>query len=147
MGLDAVVYKRLEEVRFAPGTNLDAVRVEDVTGEVYFDKDGGDLRREEVEAIHKRLGNMAMIAALHKEIARILASKVGHSILLDKVLYDGTHGGDFIPVEDLAALRWEISLVREKTKAGRSIDLDMFLESMQELVNVSDLQGNPIVFE
>jgi len=147
MGLDAVVYKRLEEISLAPGTDLSTLRVEDTTGEVYFENDAVILSSGDREAVHKRLGNITAIMWVRDEIEKLLPSLRRNSILLRKVVYDGTHSGDFIPVEDLPALKRELSVVRQRVTPNRVSDLlHEFLDSMDELIAAAEQQGNPIVF-
>jgi hypothetical protein len=147
MGLDAVVYRRLEEVPFPSDSDLSSVRVDELTGEVHFENaEAAVTRREDVVAIKKRLGNMALIAVLYKEISRVLGRSSPPSMLLSKVLYDGTHSGDVIPVEELDRLKHEICLVREKAHSQGSHELEEFLSRIEELITASERQGNPIVF-
>ena len=47
MGLDASVYKRLEEVPLPAGANLDSLRIDELTKEVYFENDKISLRPED----------------------------------------------------------------------------------------------------
>jgi hypothetical protein len=143
MGLDAVVYRRLDEIPLPRDTNLDFVRIEEVTGEVYLEGDRQGLTTQDVRAIHKRLGNIALIAALHDRIGRLLGPNAHHSLLLRKVLYNGTHGGDVIPVKDLGALRSEISFARERSRLQESPELNKFLADMEELVAASQKAWQP----
>ena len=66
-------------------------------------------------------------------------------ILLEKVVYDGTHSGDWIPVEQTPALLKEVDLVlasRDILTQGEK----EFFESMKRLCEASIATGNPIVF-
>jgi hypothetical protein len=126
--------------------SVDLVRVEELTGEVYLDYDTPGLTPKDVRAIHKRLGNMASMAALRDQVGDILGISARQSLLLNKVLYSGTHGGDVIPVEDRDRLKDEILLIREKPNPQVSPELDTFLSDMEELVAASERHGNPIVF-
>lgn len=146
MGLDAVVYKRLEEVTLPHGVNLDSLRVEEITGEVYFENDEVSLSREDIRAVSKRLGNMALINSLRDQISDLFGPRSRSSILVAKILYDGTHAGDVIAIEDLDHLKQEISLVREKNEFRKSREMAEFLSAMDELIVASERHGNPIVF-
>ena len=147
MGLDAVVYRRLEEIPFASGSDLSSVRVDELTGEVHFeDFEASAPRQEDTAAIKRRLGNMALVVTLHENISRILGHRGRNSLLLTKVLYDGTHAGDFIPIEDLDHLKDEVQFVRNHVLPSASAELEEFLFTMGELISVSEQQGNPIVF-
>jgi hypothetical protein len=146
MGLDAVVYKRLEEVAIPQTIDLDLVRVDEYTGEVYLDNDMSGLTPEAVQATHRRLGNIALISALHDEVNKLLAGFSSESLILSKVLYDGTHCGDIIPRDQIDTLQREINLVRGIAGTGASPELQEFLSDMEELASASERHGNPIVF-
>ena len=146
MGLDAVVYKRLEEVQFEPNLKLDALRIHQPTGEIYFENDQCDLRREDIIAIERHLGNVAMVDFLRVTVANLLEGHQGTSVLLSKVLYDGTHCEDVIPIEDLSALKHEILFLKEGAVHQNLVELQRFLSAMEELVNAAEHNGNPVVF-
>jgi len=56
--------------------------------------------------LHHRLGNIALIALLRSEISREPAR---FQILLQKVLYNGIHAGDYLPLELFPALEKEVA--------------------------------------
>lgn len=124
MGLDAVVY-----------SNRDHLEVNDEK----------DLKYSEdiFTAIHKRLGNLEAIAFLRKEISNVIGNK---SILYTKVLYEGSHSGDVIGLENLAALESELDQIAKATGETRSVSLTNFLVDMRELIQMARKEKNPIVF-
>jgi len=66
-------------------------------------------------------------------------------ILLKKVVYDGTHTGDWVPVKESPALLREVDQVlasRDILTPGET----EFFESMKRLCEASIATGNPIVF-
>lgn len=66
-------------------------------------------------------------------------------ILLKKVVYDGTHTGDWLPAKQTPALRKEVDLVlasRDILTPGEK----EFFESMKRLCEASLATGNPIGF-
>lgn len=140
MGLDAVVYRNKDNLQL--GADEQFAQLVPDTGEVYFDDDEISRRHDqEREAAHARLGNIAMIAALRDEVGRLFGPQ---SLLHTKVLYDGTHSGDFIPITQLPDLLEEISRVRKASKQSR--DLRDFLDSTEELAQIALHERNPIVF-
>ena len=146
MGLTAVVYKRPDAMHFPPGTDLDRMRVDDLTGEVYFDSYPENLPPHETIEAKKRFGNISMIAYLREQLANTVGDATHTLLLIKKVLYNGTHGGDVIPLSERGLLKEEVSLVRNRIACQSSPELETFLSSMDELIAASERQGNPIVF-
>jgi hypothetical protein len=66
-------------------------------------------------------------------------------ILLKKVVYDGTHTGDWLPIQQTPALSKEIDLVLASRDILTPGELEFF-ESMKRLCEASLATGNPIGF-
>jgi hypothetical protein len=93
MGLDATVYKRLEDLAFTK-EDLRFVAVDPRTGQVDFEN--ADLFRawsNNVKAVEKRISNIALVNLLKAELERILGESSSETLLIVKVLYSGTHSG------------------------------------------------------
>ena len=146
MGLDAAVYRRLEELPFTRD-DLRFITVDPRTGEVDFE-DASLFRAwcDRVKAAEKRIGNIALVNFLKSEIEKILGHSSSATLLISRVLYSGTHSGDIISKEDLGSLKQEIALVRGIAGHQASPGLRSFLADMEELVATSEQHGNPIVF-
>lgn len=145
MGLAAVVYLDKENIKI--DFDKDALRFDDRTGEVYVDDiiASQSYPEDMFIAIYKNLGNIMAIAEIRKEI--IDMSHEESSVLLEKVLYSGSHSGDIIEVKDLTALEFEINMIKGKTVEYVSDNIViLFLQSMEELVQAAKKQVNPIVF-
>ena len=91
------------------------------------------------------VGNATLIA----EMWDVLANEVQkYPILLDKVLYDGTHCGDFLNKSDIIKLKSEI----KKLSNFRCTDSEMqecmqtFQQQMSNLVDCAISVGKPIAF-
>ena len=140
MGLDAVVYTDKENLDL--GSDGQSAKHDKKTGEVYFDDDGLSRKhRSKLRGAHRRLGNISSIAALRYEVGQLLGPQ---SVLLEKVLYSGTHCGDVLSSESLPKLSAELVSIR---KAGqRSPLLDELITSLEDLVRAAVSQRNPIVF-
>lgn len=67
------------------------------------------------------------------------------SILLKRVVYDGTHTGDFVPVKLTPALLKEVNLVLASSDILTQGEKEFF-ESMKRLCEASVETGNPIAF-
>jgi hypothetical protein len=141
MGLDAVVYK---SARNMPKVGIGVTRVDELTGEVFFEGERiPQLRLEDVVAIQKRLGNVSRIETLRQEIGTLLGRDES-SLLLSKVLYSGTHVGDVIGREHLDDLKEEIA--RLKKVETRPSELNEFIAAMEDLISAAQQEGNPITF-
>lgn len=93
------------------------------------------------EAIHRRLGNLTSVKALHDDAACRLPPA---STILRLVLYDGYHAGDVIAPERMDELQEELVALRRG--APISILFASFLDDLDHLVAASIEQSNPIVF-
>lgn len=128
MGLDARVYcDCLEKGRLKkplpPGF---AVKVEEdgmpcitKNGELIYDVEAAAAdflcEHEGRTLIHHSLGNMARIAVLRMELEREASA---FPLLLQKVVYNGIHGGDWIGTNELLQLRVELKLIESFRCAG-----------------------------
>jgi hypothetical protein len=146
MGLDAAVYRRLDELPFTK-EDLRFIEVDPRTGQVDFE-DAALFRAwsDKVKVVEKRIGNIALVNLLKAELERILGESGSETLLISKVLYSGTHSGDVISKDDLGSLKHEIELVRGIAGRQKSSELESFLADMEELVAASERHGNPIVF-
>ena len=144
MGLDAVVYKSARSL----GLDLTRqnFRVDETTGEVYLENDLEGLRHPQstFQAIHKRLGNIAIVAHLRNEVASALGNSRG--LLQTSILYNGEHCGDVIGLELLDEMSKEIALLKDKTEGLRSPYLTTFLDDVTDLIRTARAENNPIVF-
>src|SRR5579864_4425359 len=109
MGLDAVVYKHRSKLPLDP--ERAGLLIEEITGEWYSENDQPPeaIKLAGVEALHQRLGNVSLIAALYTQVAPYLPAD---SVLLASVLYDGSHVGDVITLDRVCVLKREISTLR-----------------------------------
>jgi len=92
-----------------------------------------------------RLGNVGGIAALRSMLAD---SDQEFPVLLTKVLYNGTHGGDSLPVSDVAQLHAEIRCLSDVHASEQTDEaiLREFEKEMTELVAASIRVQKPIAF-
>lgn len=140
MGLDAVVYRNRKNLQLGPDEEFAHLVPE--TGETYFENDEISRKhRERFQAAHRRLGNIAEIAFLRNEILQLGA---GAGKLYSKVLYSGSHSGDFIAVNELPLLLEEIASLRKRGK--HSEEMEGFLNQMEALVRAAINEPNPVVF-
>ena len=147
MGLDAVVYRSKANLPF----DADAVGavVDESTGEYYLPDPNlepafeQEFPRETRIAVQKRIGNIALVAALREDASRVLDDR---SIILSRVLYSGTHCGDSIPLDLTSALEDELLRLRCYAERNEVDHLKQFITDMLDLVGAARREGNPIVF-
>jgi hypothetical protein len=91
------------------------------------------------------IGNMATVALLRNEIQRKAAL---FPIILNQVLYDGTHSGDFIAVGKVSALKPELLALSEFhcQESNKDVIVCEFERQMSELVDAALKVGKPISF-
>jgi hypothetical protein len=147
MGLDAIVYRSKANLPF--DADVVGAVVDETTGEYCFPDQNLEsaLEREfpwETRiAVRKRIGNIALVAAVRENAGEILG---GDSIILSKVLYSGTHSGDSIPLDLISALEGELFRLRRYADQNEVDHLKRFVTDMLDLVGGAKREGNPIVF-
>jgi len=143
MGLDAVVYRNIQTL--APALR-ERVRIADPeTGELDFVSQGppDPNYNDALLAISIRIGNAASVGWLREQINSRWNGDC--DILLNKVLFSGSHSGDFINLKGAEAMRREIDKIGV-TQGQLPEALDEFLKQMRQLLDVADAEKNPIVF-
>lgn len=92
------------------------------------------------------LGNIRRAQNL-RDFLRGLQGKPGprFSILLKKVIYNGTHTGDWIPVKESPALLKEVNTVLASRDILTESEKDFF-DAMKRLCEASIATKNPIMF-
>ncbi len=92
------------------------------------------------------LGNITRVQNL-RGFLRGLQGEPGprFPILLEEVLYDGTHTGDWVPKEHTAALQQEVDTVLQSIDILTESEKEFF-EAMKRLCAASMETGNPILF-
>ena len=142
MGLDAVVYKHRSKLPLDP--ERAGLRMEESTGEWYCETYDvpEPIRAAGVEALHKRLGNVSLIAALGREVGALLTV---NSVLLSNVLYEGGHAGDVVAADKIGVLKQEIALLRKRASTV-SPELALLLNDLEELAAAAEENHNPIAF-
>ncbi|XAM00325.1 hypothetical protein OT109_02835 [Phycisphaeraceae bacterium D3-23] len=160
MGLDACVYCDCFErglIREAPPTDTEVQVASDgsllcgsdrLETQLAFDRwlytcrmckhAGGVL-------LHHRIGNIALVGALRSELESLRESI---PVIFEKVIYSGSHAGDFLGLEDVVFMQSELDSLGGFLCSQRDYQhlMDEFLRQMQELVTCSLAVGKPIVF-
>lgn len=91
------------------------------------------------------LSNISLVALLRDELSYYAEA---FPILLEKVVYNGTHCCDFLSLEDVSRLEGELDFLSSLPRQDREEDefLQDFHRKMSELVRASLRIRNPIVF-
>jgi len=92
------------------------------------------------------LGNITRVKNLRGFLTH-LQGKPGprFRILLEEVLYDGTHTGDWIPIKKSPALLKEVETVLQSGDILADSEKEFF-NNMKQLCEASIATGNPIMF-
>ena len=95
--------------------------------------------------LHHRIGNIGQVSLLRSELQREAPS---FPILLTKVLYSGTHGGDYLTLKDIAEVKVELERLGSFVCSQQSNQeyIDWFRRQMTELVEAAKRVGKPISF-
>lgn len=100
--------------------------------------------------IERYLGNISSIGVIRQAIDGLSASdqRGRYPVLLSKVLYSGSHSGDFLTIEEVVRLRDELDHLRKTLdeQSDNRATLREFLSRMDELVCASLTVGKPISF-
>lgn len=143
MGLDATVYRDRKNL---PAHLRERVAVDPQSGEIYF-RDAADDKlfdSSQLEAWHEYLGNISLVAFIREEIAKAFGNQ--ESLLSRKVVYSGSHAGDYIPFSEVDQLNREVDELEKMTVPGRSAELTVFIEQMRKLIAAAIREENGIVF-
>jgi hypothetical protein len=140
VGLDAVVYRNKRHLNLALDEKFALLLPE--TGEVYFESyELSRKYRDQCRATSHRLGNMSLVSFLREEATRLVGL---NSMVVQRVLYSGTHSGDTIAGESIHKLAAELESIRETKHL--SPEFRLFLPAMDDLISAAKREGNPIVF-
>lgn len=95
--------------------------------------------------LHHRLGNISLIGLLRSELHRDVSR---FPSLLTRVLYSGSHAGDFLETDVIPALQREIEAlaVFKCDKLEAQVFVAQFRRQMSELVAAAISVNKPIVF-
>jgi len=95
---------------------------------------GGDFARE-------RIGNMSYVDLIRAFILDCGSDQ--YPITWNQVVYNGTHGGDFIHIKDVPKLKEEIEKLMDEQPDEYVID---FISKMNKLCAASLVTGNHLCF-
>jgi hypothetical protein len=91
--------------------------------------------------VFKHLGNVGSIAHVRAYIMPLVQTHF--PLLMEKVVYSGTHGGDWIPATEVPLLLKEVQFLKDATSDS---NVRQFAADMVEFCEASLATGNPIVF-
>jgi len=155
MGLDAFVCCNCIKEGKAPAHSFPELLAIDKTGEAILRKEGEIslnlwlvhdkwCRKSCAHSgylISKRLGNIAAVAHVREFLER--NSSHDFPLLIERVVYDGTHCGDCISASDAPQLLAETQRLRGLTSDPLILQ---FTSDVTELAEASISTGNPVVF-
>lgn len=158
MALDAYVRCRcIQDGRAKPHPFPEMLSF-DESGEPFLDDDASEEQWEAHDTwfaescehggyiVAESLGNITKISRL-REFLEHLEGTPGprFPLLLESVVYNGTHTGDSIPASQSAALLKEVKVVLQSSDILTASEREFF-ETMKRLCEASIETGNPIMF-
>jgi hypothetical protein len=159
MGLDAVVYCDCFEKGRLKEPPPSGCRLEiDRDGSMLCGSDALDVQmafdqwrlhracnHDDGVLVHHRIGNVALVAALRAELERFPGQ---FPLILSKVVYNGTHCGDFIADQDVQRLRSEVEALADVRYNNPDMEelIREFKSQMSDLVESALRIGKPISF-
>jgi hypothetical protein len=159
MGLDARVFCNCYEkgVIRQPPPQPELVSV-DESGDIFINTDNPEAdflacdtwrehacEHDQGQLVSHRIGNIALVAVLRTALSR---SAQSFPVMLSKVVYDGTHCGDFLSLKQVHALEHELPSLTEYHSVDPKEEkiIRHFESQMRDLVAASLAVGKPIVF-
>jgi hypothetical protein len=140
VSLSAAVFRNIKNLEQEFGIDLFEV-TDPQTGEAELKPDATiSIPRQLRFAQKKRIGNIAAVAGLRKAVRAIFPNQ--NCIIMEKVIYDGIHGGDQIDLDLLPQLRAEVERLKEHDAEG----VPEFVLDMLTLIEAAEQERNPIVF-
>ena len=143
MGLDAIVYKNIDNL---PEQVRAQVKVVDsLTGELEFvaPQPPSPHYNESLLAADIRIGNISKVGWLREQIESRWPGRC--SVILDAVLYSGTHSGDFISLDQVRRMKLEIAEI-DCAEASIPAEMATFFEQIGQLLDAAEWERNPLVF-
>ena len=97
------------------------------------------------EALCHYVGNIALVAFLREELRKAADD---FPLILGEVIYDGTHCGDYMSVDEVKKMREEVIRLQAVHSGNPSDEkyLREFEKQMKELIAFSVEMEKPIVF-
>jgi hypothetical protein len=159
MGLDATVYCNCFESRklkvlplfidliFVDSDGSLACKSEDLDTLLEFDQWLYSRACEHKNGIllHHRIGNIALVALLRKELS---PESEKFPIILQKIIYNGIHGGDYLSLTFIENLQNELDYLTDFicSSEGNQAFVNDFRRQLIELTNAALQVGKPISF-
>ena len=93
------------------------------------------------------LGNVASIGKIRQKLEELSENaSMKYPIVTSKVIYNGSHSGDFLAHDEVVHLRNELTHLRKLNAGLKTAHWDDFLSKLEELVSASLRIGKPIAF-
>ncbi|MCA1600078.1 MAG: hypothetical protein LC776_00050 [Acidobacteria bacterium] len=97
--------------------------------------------------IERWLGNVSLVGSI-RELLELNSSDPAHDypVLWSKVIYDGSHSGDFLPNDTVQQLSAEVDRLNVENHHDDATPLEELLRKLQDLVRASRSVNKPISF-
>jgi hypothetical protein len=92
------------------------------------------------------LGNVASIGQIREKIDKLSQlTKTSSRILTAKVIYSGSHSGDYLTPSEVVELGDELASM-QKMESSKDPQLNEFVRKLEDLINKAMSVGKPIAF-
>ena len=95
-------------------------------------------------AANIRIGDISKVGWLRGQIESRWPGRC--SVILNAVLFSGTHSGDFVSLAQVRRIRLEIGEI-DSSEASVPAELAAFFEQIRQLLNAAERERNPLVFQ
>ena len=95
-------------------------------------------------AANIRIGDISKVGWLRGQIESRWPGRC--SVILNAVLFSGTHSGEFVSLAQVRRIRLEIGEI-DSSEASVPAELAAFLEQISQLLNAAERERNPLVFQ
>ena len=99
--------------------------------------------------VERLLGSVSAIGMIRELVQRVSRDpSLEYPVLWSKVIYDGSHSGDFLKTEEVVQLKNELDRLRRVRDISRQdeAELNSFLSTLEELILASLGVNKPISF-
>lgn len=160
MSLSAIVYcdcverqrlmvpHPLSDLLFIDDTGYPNIRSDDPNDQLLHDQWAQNpCLHEHFHLVEHWLGNVAWIGELRQELEQVSENfGIEYPMLKTKVIYNGSHSGDFLVGEEVVRLRDEIARFRKVEAGVGDSPRDELFSKLEDLIAASLKVSKPISF-
>ena len=138
----------LPELLFVDESGYPNIRSSDLDQEVLHDKweAQNPCPHSGFRLVEHWLGNVASIGQIREQIDKLSQlTKTSSRILTAKVIYSGSHSGDYLIPSEVIELGDELASM-QKIESSKDPQFNEFVQKLEDLINKAMSVGKPIAF-